>query len=205
MSSAYARRGSVLMEFVVSMPVLVTLVFLVLQFAQIWTVRQLVSYSAFCATRSLLSAGPHEWAAGKAKASRCDHAAASRVLAWVNEFGRGGGAKSVPGWGEIPESAGVDNRLEVESSFVPGQYASSKVVYRFPLLVPVAGQMISFLARHSADESRYMEIGSPSLMWSGEEELFDGVPYIELTETCVLPLPFDPTAQPGMAYTYTSQ
>ena len=38
MSSAYARRGSVLMEFVVSMPVLVTLVFLVLQFAQIWTV-----------------------------------------------------------------------------------------------------------------------------------------------------------------------
>ena len=198
------KRGSVLMEFVVSMPVLLTLVFLVVLFAQIWTVRQMVAYSAFCAARSMLSAGPAEWSAGKAKTSRCDHVAASRVLAWVNEYGPGAG-KKVPGWGDIPESAGVDDRLEVASTFVAGQYASSKVVYRFPLLVPVAGQMVSFLAKHSADESRYMAIGSPSLMWSGEEELFGGVPYIELTETCVLPLPYDPSAQPMNAYTYLAQ
>ena len=202
MTARRGRIGSVMMEFVIAMPVLVVLVMLVVQFAQLWTVRQMVSYSAFCAARSTLSANPAEWSSAKPKAGRCDHAAAARVLSWVALFGSGAGAggKDVPGWGEIPESDRIDSRIEVKSEHVAGQYASSTVVFKFPMLVPVAGQMISFLAKRPADGSRYMGMDSPSLMWSGEEELFDGVPYIELTETCVLPLPFDPAAQPQNSY-----
>ena len=108
----------------------------------------------------------------------------------------------VPGWGQVPESNSIDRRLEVECGpKIPnGKCAYSTVRYKFPLLIPVAGQMISFLAKHSADESLYMQ--SKSLMpgWTGEQELFDGVPYIELTETCVLPLPYSTARLPGYPY-----
>ncbi|MBO7482716.1 MAG: pilus assembly protein [Kiritimatiellae bacterium] len=200
MTARGTRKGSVLMEFVLSMPIMITLIFLVVQFAQVWTARQMVSYAAFCATRSMLSANPKEWQNG-GKTSRCDHVAASRVLAWVNIYGPGD-TMMVPGWGKIPQSSSVDDRLEVESNHVEGQYATSKVKYKFPLLIPVAGQMVSYLAQHSANEAKYMSSGTPETMWSGEEELFDDVPYIELTETCVLPLPYDPSSQPENAYTY---
>ncbi len=195
-----ARRGSVLMEFVLSMPLMITLIFLVVQFAQIWTVRQVVAYSAFCATRSMLSAAPSEWSSAKPKSMRCDHRAAARALAWVNIYSPAGGGKRVPGWGTVPQSASVDDRVEVESSHSAGEYATSKVTFKFPLLVPVAGQMISYLAKNRAEDAKYSKIGSPTLMWSGEEELFEKIPYIELTERCVLPLPFDPSAQPANAY-----
>lgn len=202
MTRRNGRRGSVMMEFVITMPILVVLVLLVVQFAQLWTVRQMVSYSAFCAARSTLSANPISWSIVTPNDRRCDHAAAARVLAWVALFGsgEGEGGKKVPGWGTIPASDKIDSRIEVKTEWIPGQYTSSTVVFQFPLLVPVAGPMISFLAKHSADESRYMKSGTPATMWSGEEELFDEVPSIELTETCVLPMPFNPMAQPLNAY-----
>ena len=58
------RRGSVLMEFVMTMPLLMMLVMLVLQFALIVTARQLVAYAAFCAARSTLSANDREGGGG---------------------------------------------------------------------------------------------------------------------------------------------
>ncbi len=247
------RRGSMLMEFVLTMPILLMLIMLIIQFAQIMVARQFVAYAAFCSTRSMLCSNPSEWDPKlNPKKERCTHQAARRVLAWVNIFGtpetahlRGSeegylavsagdfsdiddapityttklyGSKEthdvlVPGWGQIPESNSVDKRLEVECGpKIPnGKYAYSTVRYKFPLMIPVAGQMISFLAKHSADESLYMR--SKTLMpgWTGEQELFDGVPYIELTETCVLPLPYSTANLPGgntsgvdAAFNYTS-
>lgn len=234
-------RGSMLLEFVLTMPILFMLIMLILQFAQIMVVRQFVAYAAFCSTRSMLCSNPSEWDSKNPKQFQCTHQAARRVLAWVNIFGtpetahlRGSeegylsvssgdfsdiqdtpltytsklyGSKAthdvlIPGWGQIPESNSVDRRLEVECGpKIPnGKYAYSTVRYKFPLLIPVAGQMISFLAKHSADESLYMR--SKTLMpgWTGEQELFDGVPFIELTETCVLPLPYSTANLPGNAF-----
>lgn len=250
------KKGSMLLEFVLTMPTLFMLIMLVLQVAQILVVRPFVAYAAFCSTRSMLCANRGEWNPKNDKQFQCTHQAARRALAWVNIFGtpetadlRGweeealepkpsafsdidgtpiyyttkiyGSKKTkdvtVPGWGQIPASNSVDDRLDVDVEseglgVFPGRYAASKVTYKFPLLIPVAGQMISFLARHSAEESLYVK--SKTLMpgWTGEQELFHGVPYIELTETCVLPLPYspdklpggDPTKCPGCAFDYTS-
>ena len=239
MKGANQRTGSMLMEFVISMPILVMLIMLVIQFAQIWTVRQYVAYSAFCAARSLLSANPVEWSTFRAKKERCDHAAARRVLSWVTMLGTRSSDRlrsfetadssvessydkskfqfvtlirgdigthdvMVPGWGQVNESNSVDQRLNVKSSIVSCQYAKSSVSFKFPLLIPIAGQMISWLAKHRAEDSDFIKKNMELTGWTGEEETFDGFPYIELKETCVLPLPYSPARLPLNAYDYTA-
>lgn len=235
-----------LMEFVLSMPVLVMLIMLVVQFAQIWTVRQCVAYSAFCAARSILCASPvdsmnSDWR------QNCAFHAARRVLAWVTIAGTQSSASlrhydtgniasgssdyadisdtstetfvsviygdlgthdvMVPGWGQVPESNSVDLRLEVETEVYPRHYASAKVVYRYPLLIPVAGSMIGWLSRHSWRQSANVRNGGLSKGWlqsDSNADLIDGLPFIELTETCVLPLPYSPVRLPLNAYDYTA-
>lgn len=242
------KRGSMLMEFVLTMPILFMLIMLIIQFAQIMVVRQFVAYAAFCSTRSMLCSNPAEWhpLVKSDKRDRCTHQAARRVLAWVNIFGdpdtaklrgweeetrslgkfsdggettityttviygsEGTGDVLVPGWGQIPESNSVDARLNVESGpLVPnGRYAYSTVKYDFPLLIPVAGQMIGFFMHHSASESKYMQ--SKDLPPGWIDELEDGemihrMPYITLTETCVLPLPYSTVNLPINAFDYIS-
>ena len=242
------RRGSMLMEFVLVMPILFMLIMLIIQFAQIMVVRQFVAYAAFCSTRSMLCSNPSEWSplVKPEKRDRCTHQAARRVLAWVNIFGdpetanlrswdeetRSLGKFSdigettisyttviygskdthdvlVPGWGQIPESNSVDTRLNVECGpMVPnGRYAYSTVRYDFPLLIPVAGQIIGFFMHHSASESKYMQSKDLPPGWIdelGPDEMIDGMPYITLTETCVLPLPYSTARLPVNAFDYTS-
>ena len=229
------RPGSMLMEFVLTMPILVVLIMLILQFAQLWLVREVVSYAAFCAARSTLCVVPMEQSDAAKKA-------AMQVLAWVNAFGgsNGGtgskgtydaGAMSdikagyefdyyegtaddsgnlkIPGWGGVPESSGLSDRVKVELDIlstarnIGGKKPVASAVtvkYKFPMLVPIAGQMISYLAKNSASESQYVK--SEDLMpgWTGEEETFDGVPYIELVETGVVPMPYSTANFPFMAY-----
>lgn len=212
------RSGSVLMEFVLTMPILVTLVMLILQFAQVWVARQMVAYSAFCAARSMLSCNPVEWVI-KNSTENGAYQAARRALSWVTIMGRSDtrhlrgweeesldfgvgdfsdvgdgstetfttiiyGSKAthdvlVPGWGQVPESNSVDLRLELTPRIVQGRYVSAEVKYKFPLLMPVAAQLIA----------------------TGE---CDGFPCIDLTETCVLPLPYSTAQLPLNAYDYTS-
>lgn len=240
------KKGSMLMEFVLVMPILFMLIMLIIQFAQIMVVRQFVAYAAFCSTRSMLCSNPSEWSPLNPKKQRCTHQAARRVLAWVNIFGdpdtadrRGWeeetrslgkfsdlgettityttviyGSKGthdvlVPGWGQIPESNSVDVRLNVESGpLIPnGRYAYSTVKYDFPLLIPVAGQMIGFFMHHSASESKYMKSKGLPPGWLDdlpEDEKIHGMPYITLTETCVLPLPYSTANLPVNAFDYTS-
>ena len=230
------RPGSMLMEFVLTMPILVVLIMLVLQFAQLWLVREVVSYAAFCAARSTLCVVPVEQSDAAKKA-------AMQVLAWVNTFGSDGGTGSkgtynagafsdikdgyefnyyegsaddsgnlkIPGWGGVPESSGLSDRVKVEldiqslSRNIGGKKPVASAVtvkYKFPMLVPIAGQMISYLAKNSASESQYVK--SKDLMpgWTGEEETFGdgGVPYIELVETGVVPMPYSTVNFPFMAY-----
>ena len=242
------KRGSMLMEFVLTMPILFMLIMLILQFAQIMVVRQFVAYAAFCSTRSMLCSNPSEWKQKNSR-SNCAFQAARRVLAWVNIFGtpetahlrgreegyidHGAGDFSdiddksteayttimygskethdvlIPGWGQIPESNSIDRRLDVECGpKIPnGKYAYSTVKYKFPLLIPVAGQMIGFFMKHSASESKYMQSKDLPPGWIdelGPDEMIDGMPYITLTETCVLPLPYSTARLPVNAFDYLS-
>ena len=212
--AAIGCRGSVLMEFVLTMPILITLIMLILQFSQIWVARQMVAYSAFCAARSMLSCNPAEWAI-KNSMENGAYQAARRALSWVTIMGKsdtnhlrgwdeetrslgtfsdigettisyattiyGSSATHdvlVPGWGQVPESNSVDIRLELNPRIVQGRYASAEVKYKFPLLMPVVAQLVA----------------------TGK---CDGFPCIDLTETCVLPLPYSTAQLPLKAYDYS--
>lgn len=187
------------MEFVMTMPLLMMLVMLILQFALIVTARQFVAYAAFCAARSTLSANEKEGKIGARLAAR-------QVLAWMTNLGPNEANDiEVPGWGKIPESNSIDRRLAVKATFVPKRYTSAKVAYRYPLLIPIAGRMIGWLTRHSWQESAYVKSRALPPGWlNGVEDvpLIDGMPYITLTETCVLPLPYSPANLPANAFDY---
>ena len=90
--------------------------------------------------------------------------------------------------------------------------ASVSVIYKFPLVMPVVGQMVSWLAKEdnsSKSNAQYRIVGG----WSGEAEVLeeesrllsrrskdnsvlmdygeeDVFPYVELKEMCVLPMPY---------------
>ena len=198
----WLRRGSMLMEFVLVMPLLFIMIMLVLQFAQVWMVKQVMSYAAFCAARSTICVNE----AYPADAQHGAETAAKRVLAWVNFFGTGGskGVK-VPGWGEIPESAGIDRRVTVylndaipEIGYpIPGARAA-QVVFNCPLLIPIAGQMVSWYAQHT-----YADGDAEIWGWTGKQCLLPGegvFPYIRLRKTCILPLPYSTANLPVNAY-----
>lgn len=246
MNGMDAKRGSVLMEFVISMPMLFVLMMLVLQFSHIWLVRQFVSYSAFCAARSSLSVRPEE-------ASDAAYDAARLVLAWVtmsgsaekadlrenfiesknlgrfSDIGDGygvryanaslrswaGGDAEVPGWGRISESDSVDRRLtvKIDNSLWLANLSGNNprltmatVKFRMALLLPIAGAMVSWCAQHGfggADGGELQVVSG----WSGQHEQLpeerghkDAYPYIELTETCVLPFPYSTANFPVGGY-----
>ena len=200
--SAAMRKGTMLMEFVLTMPILFMLIMLVIQFAQVMLARQMVAYAAFCSTRSMLCSKPSEWQ-GSGKSS-CAHQAARRALAWINIYGDPNGTANgvlVPGWGHVPESDSVDKRLNVTTSISQARYVKSTVAYKFPLLVPVAGQMVGFLSKDRAENSLYVSSETMMAGWTGETgDLVDEIPYILLTETCVLPLPYSTVNMPKGAF-----
>ena len=62
-----------------------------------------------------------------------------------------------------------------------------RVEFDFPLLIPVAGTMMGYLAKHGSGGSDF-NVGSG---WTGQKDYgsYNG-PYITLTETVLLPKPY---------------
>lgn len=185
------------MEFVLTMPILVVFVMLILQIALIGTTRQFVAYSAFCGARSALAVN----SSGE-DSEKGPYAAARHALAWVTTASDGGADVYVPDWGTIPESASVDERLAVATSHLDGSYVKCKVEYKMPLVIPVAGAIIGWLFH---DGRGVVEKAEASVVpgYSEPSPLIAGLPYMTLTETCVLPLPYSLANLPKNAYDYT--
>ena len=81
------------------------------------------------------------------------------------------------------------------SSACPWQ-TRAKVEFDFPLLMPVAGQMMSYLFKEDPDSvAQKIRAGElavkPGVGWTGQEEKKDySYPYITLKEMCILPKPY---------------
>ena len=169
------KRGSVMMEFVITMPILIVLLMLVFQFSLLWLAREQTAWAAYCAARSMLSYCQSEQQEAAEKAARL-------ALSWVNGAGASGRSQSIPGWGNVPNSGGMDKRVRVSLSNSQGRRVAT-VKYDYPLGIPVASLMISAAA--GGDEGK-MTLGG----WIGTPVRKDGYPYVTLTETCVLPVAY---------------
>lgn len=135
----------------------------------------------------------------------------------------------VPGWGTIPGSSSRKARVDVMVN--PSSHASVTVRFKFPLLMPLAGKMISWSVAHQKEtaaiynsETGEWEDGETyyaihSGWHEGRETVMDDegnavdrtyalygedgrFPFVELTETCVLPRPYQTTKFKSDRYNY---
>ena len=236
------KRGSILMEFVLVAPLVLILVSMILQVANIWTARQVTAYAAYCAARATIVVPKEEKKAAAKKA-------AELACAWMSLAGLPGSSGEqevkIKGWGTIPGSDSADKRVSVEvredgENNVPAAVVT--VHFKFPLMLPLAGRMISWAVNHEEGLSKF-DYGRHKLTekteihdsdgktviassgdnpsWRGEETVMDengnavdrtdGVwgkdgrfPFITLTETCVLPMPYSTKKFPGGGFRNSS-
>ncbi len=168
--------GSMLMETVLVMPLVLSLVFGALQFAHIYIARQVVNYAAFSAARATLSVpvGQEEENA---------MSAAKRILCWLllSPDSMRDGAQ-MPN----PESEEVSKRIELTLSR-EGWNQAVELRFAFPLVMPIAAQIIGYAMNIPAydftPEARGGHIGEMALVGSD-------MPHIFLTERCALPKPY---------------
>ncbi len=185
------KRGSILAETVLVMPLLLLLIFGVIQFALIWTAKQMTAYAAFCATRAIMVVTPDEQEEAAQKAAEV-------ALSWMciaEKDGSAGKRVDIPGWGTIPGSASSNDRvsIDIKKNGEDSPLAAVKVKFKYPLLIP--GMAVNKVIANS--------VNAPVL--SGEPDFYrdlntaagdpdtsiDGFwPWMELTETCVLPMPY---------------
>lgn len=139
---------------------------------------------------------------------------------------------NIPGWGSVPGSSSRHARVHVDvlRGGASGNYAAVRVRFKFPLLLPLAGKIISWAVAHpgegpsSYDSSTGTWDGdsyySVHAGWHGGKEAVmndDGTgsdrsyatygqdgkfPFIELAEICVLPRPYVTKNFNGNRYDY---
>ena len=260
MSAKRSRPGSILMEFILVAPLMLLLISMVLQFAHIWTARQVTAYAAYCATRAIMAVPPGDEqknAAQKAAEVACSWMA----LAGLPNAIKSGGSTTksvyvgklhnvanvsdsvdvaedgapvlnetlIPGWGSIPGSDSVSKRVSVEivrsgtgalRNGTGEPFAEVTVHFKFPLVLPLAGRMISLFA-NNPNPSRISDDTYKVTGWAGEKDGNETVmdengnavtrtggawgadgkfPFITLTETCILPMPYSTANFPAGGY-----
>ena len=128
------EKGSILMETVIVMPLLVALIFGALQMAHIHVARQIVSYAAYAAARATLPV-----AADKEKEEA--EKAAQRILCWLvaspDSLHDG---VMMPD----PEAKSVRDRLLDLRVKKNGWNNEVELKFAFPLVMPLAAQIIAY-------------------------------------------------------------
>jgi Flp pilus assembly protein TadG len=147
------RRGSVLMECTLVMPLLFMLIMGVCQMAHLLTARLMLRYASFCAARAVLVSHDSE-----AQAHATD--AAQKVMGWLGLYAPGSGAEAIAidGWGNVPDSyiggaksGAVQARIDGGASY--GEVKVT-VAYKLPLVFPVFSVLLA-----DKDSPRPMEPG----------------------------------------------
>ena len=243
-----------MMETVIVMPIILLLIFMIIQFAHVWIARQMVVYAAYCGARSLMVIAPNDTNPTPQEAVQT---AAEIALSWIcladNSAAGDAGRLTVPGWGKIPgtgtrtwSNAQPNGRVKAEilkyvekvgneeiERYYDGNgtpketryldaytvdtgndekpFVAVKVTFRFPLLIP--GMGVNAILGNQANNNQqgvrpttgetetdfYRNLAT----MAGNPILIDGWPYITLSETCVLPMPYSTRNFPKGGYAGT--
>lgn len=181
------KRGSMLMEFVLTMPILVLLMFFVVQLTFLGLAHECTAYAAYCGARSLLSVNALETQSAAQNA-------AERALSWLHPQGLKSDKEPswlVPGWGKVPGSDTIADHVSVEIDVaamaltLTGQSSLTvvTVTYDCPLMIPVIGELMASFGK----DGRTIKDGEP-------------FPYLSIHETCALPLPYSTISHPIGGY-----
>lgn len=175
--------GTVMLEFVVAFPLILTLIMACMQFAHIWMGKQVVHYAAYCAARATLVCEKGEY-------QKAAQQAAEQVCAWVvNGMTEGETDKKIPGWGEIAGSGGVKRKTKVTIEEV-GQWNIKAIVEQdFALIMPIAGPMIGWFCNPWDSGMEYVEQKTDDSGNIGDADMVRYA-HIKFKETVYMPKPY---------------
>jgi len=187
------EQGSVMLETVFMLPVILTLIMGIGQFAHILLARQVVTYAAYASARAALPMSDQKIGGAQSEAEFAALQAAKQICAPITLGGEeSSGAKQLrlPWVGEITGSEAVGKKLRVSLAHSPNQFESVTVEMDFPLVFPVAGNLIGGLA-NLLTLTGEAESGEPEgITWSHRYESGFFFPHIMLRETAVAAKPF---------------
>ena len=183
-------NGSMLMEAVVCIPVLLVMILGCMQIAHIWFARQLVQYAAYASARVLLSTPDQDYEKSVASGGAAWQAAA-RVCSWIALSQPEGSEEiEVPGWGKVPGSGDMESKVRLKLGTAGDKWNPKvTVIFDFPLVMPIAGAIIARgmnpWAKGSEWQIRHADATGDA--HSGEAM---NHPYIRFTESAALVKPY---------------
>jgi len=186
-----SSAGSVMLEFVLAFPVILTLILACMQFSHMWMARQVVQYAAFCAARATLVCERGEY-------QRAGQQAAEQVCAWV-VLGKNAGEqdKKIPGWGVIPGSGAVKRKTKVKMEQIGTWNVKATVTHDFALVFPLVGPMIGWGVNPWDSTQRYREQHADATGNIGAGDMVKW-PHVRFTETAVLTKPYVTLPKTGL-------
>ena len=215
------RKGAVLLEFVLCFPILLVLFFFAMQLAQIMITWQVVHYAAYMGARSsmvtnniqrqsqaekvvkrilaVVSASPSSSAQNK-KDGKDNNKDSERTK---DEYCK------LDGWGYLPDTKYLEKQVSVDIPLMDIDPSGVRCTVKFKMFlnVPVAGPLIAFFANPNKkdkdwekklDDQAYAL--NPALLVDDpqtvEPEKDLKLPYIELSSTSVVNIPYGTKAYP---------
>lgn len=139
----YGEQGSVLMESVLLLPVVLLVFMAAAQFSHILFARQIVEYAAYSGARAgrLGSADTILSNASNAAMQICS------IISLTAPQGVASSPMSLPWLGEIAGSGSLKDKLSVECVETAGESVACTVQMDFPLVVPVVREFVAGLIR----------------------------------------------------------
>ena len=184
------ENGSMLIEAVVCIPVLLVMILGAMQIAHIWFARQVVQDAAYSSARVLLST-PDQDCEKAVKPNGAAWRAAANVCSWIAlSQPEGSQGYEIPGWGAVPGSGGMEQKLELKLEQAGSKWNPKvTVTFDFPLVMPIAGHIIGWGVNPWADnrEWQVQHADATGNKHSGEAMNY---PYIRFTESASLVKPY---------------
>ena len=217
------RKGAVLLEFVLCFPILLVLFFFAMQLAQIMITWQVVHYAAYMGARSSMVTNNLQRQSQAEKVVKRILAVVSAspvtTSAQNNKNGGKGGNKDddrtkdeyckLDGWGYLPDTKYLEKQVSVDIPLVDIDPSGVRCTVKFKMFlnVPVAGPLIAYFANpdkkdkdweKKLDDQAYAL--NPALLPDDpqtiEPEKDLKIPYIELSSTSVVNIPYGTKAYP---------
>lgn len=192
------RSGTVLMEAVLCLPLLLLLVTGVVQFARIWEARLFTQYAAYNAARAALVYNPADYGDSSVPGRFVFFEqggpvwqAAVNTLAWKSSSGNSSDCLLFPGFApkdRVPNSASVwgETKIFPARSWESNGMVCVTVNFQYPLLFSVFDPARLGASRETADEGNPLSALNDFATFS-------------LTESCILPKPWSTEHYPRLS------
>ena len=213
------RKGAVLLEFVLCFPILLVLFLFAMQLAQIMITWQVVHYAAYMGARSSMVTNNIQRKSQAEKVVKRILAVVSASPATASAQNSKGGNKDadrtkdeyckLDGWGYLPDTKYLEKQVDVDIPLVDIDPSGVRCTVKFKMFlnVPVAGPLIAFFANPNKKDKDWQKklddqayALNPALLADDpqtvEPEKDLKIPYIELSSTSAVNIPYGTKAYP---------